>query len=705
MAQTITKTNGEADKEALALLRESATPELYQRNGFRVLELPVDSSTKDINRRKQMMEMAATNGVPIPPGHGRFFPLDPAPDEFSVRDAVQRLGDPEHRLVDEFFWFWPHDQGHSKSDQSLQFLVQGNHERASEIWSQQESNRSVSHVSTHNLAVMHHLLALQWENHARSNDISGDEQKNIEQLWTRAFRRWQRLLDEDGFWSRLTARVREFEDPRLTAGTVRRLRTALPATLLSINARLVLQAVEQGKKESAMRLVQVIRTSGFAEEGIKSGLRQAVEPVRARIKALCKVAQESAEADPVHADKACRQLLDNVIPLLDGLDCLLPAGDPARDIAHDDVADQALKCQVAFAKKTHGWKISVELLEMAAVIAASKSLSKTLQENLDTVKKHADTNDDFCGAGYYDLPEPILTELEAARKLAEGQDHDGAISRLETLLSGKSGAVLQTEQVLLVNKALAYCLGTRSARRRNAAIDAWNSHRSSVIDDIVKRVDSIDDVTWMCANMETIPPGMNCRCMADGNLIYGQYTIMKWTFKDKPVSLVVCGSCGSRHRSQINSARSSLKDAISKSAQDYVDAGDLDPTNNFIRNALERIRKECADLEISMPSPSRRKTKQSKGKPAQASPVPSAAAAGTMCKAASQSLGWGLAGILLGVFGAIPAIVLGHKAMREIKASSGRLSGQGRAKAGLILGYTMLVIQVITLIAIISSNQ
>ena len=214
MAQTIATTNGEADKEALALLRESATPELYQRNGFRVLELPVDSSTKDINRRKQMMEMAATNGVPIPPGHGRFFPLAPAPDEFSVRDAVQRLGLPEHRLVDEFFWFWPHEQGHKQ-----------NLTRACNSWSREITSgprksgaskspiAAFSHVSTHNLAVMHHLLALQWENHARSNNISGDEQKNIEQLWTRAFRRWQRLLDEDGFWSRLTARVREFEDP------------------------------------------------------------------------------------------------------------------------------------------------------------------------------------------------------------------------------------------------------------------------------------------------------------------------------------------------------------------------------------------------------------------------------------------------------------------------------------------------------------
>jgi FKBP-type peptidyl-prolyl cis-trans isomerase len=613
MSKTPLTTNGEADKEALALLRESATPDLYHRNGFRVLELHVDATSKDINRRKQMMEMAAANGVSMPAGPGRCFPLEPAPDEFTVREAVQRLGDPERRLVDEFFWFWPHEQGQSKSDQSLQHLVQGNHERASELWSQQEANQSVSHVSTHNLAVLQHLLALQTE--SRDGELSSQEKWSLEQLWNRAFRRWQKLSDEEGFWSRLTARVREFQDPRLTAGNVRRLRAALPSALLSINGRLALEAVERGKRDSAARLVDVVRKSGFSEAAIKDGLRLAAEPVRARIKALCKAAQHSAEADPAHADKACRQLLADATSLLDGIDVLLPNGDPTRDVAHDDVAEQALRCQVLFAKKTNNWKVSVELIELSAVVAASGSVSKKIKENLDTVKKNAENNDDFCGEGYFDLPSPVLEEMENARKLAETQDLDGAISKLETLLQGNHpDGVLLLAHVPLVKKALAYCLGSRAAQRRSRAIDVWNAHRPSVIDDIAKRVDSIDNQTWMCAELETIPPYTNCRCMADGSLITGRYTIIKWTFKDKPVPLVVCGSCGDRYRSQMDSARSALKEAVRQSAQDYVDAAELDSTNNFVRGALERIRKECGDLEIPVPDVRKRKVKTAKGK-------------------------------------------------------------------------------------------
>jgi len=702
MPKTSPATNGEADQEALALLRDSATPELYHRNGFRVLELPVDASTKDVNRRKQMVEMAATNGVALPPGPGRSFPLDPAPDEFTVRDAVQRLGDPERRLVDEFFWFWPHEQGQSKSDQGLQHLAQGNHERASEIWSQQEANQSVSHVSTHNLAVLHHLLALQCENHARSNGTSVEEQKNIEQLWSRAFRRWQKLLGEEGFWSRLTARVREFADPRLTAGTVRRLRSALPAALLSINARLALEAVEQGKKDSAARLVEVIRQSGFPEDAIKDGFRQAVEPVRARIKALCKAAENSAESDPVHADKACRQLLDNAIPLLDGLDCLLPAGDPTRDVAHDDVAEQALRCQVAFAKKTHNWRVSVELLESAAVVASSDSVSKKLKENLETVRKNGEDGDDYCGDGYFDLPAPVLDEMEAARKQADAHDFDGAVSRLEKLLAGTGGVSLEADHVPLVNKALAYCLGFRGVRRLNETAQANNEVPPTILR-IVERAKAglVDNLSFGFAKMGNIMPGMSCNCMACGSRIYSQY--MTFSFRDVP--MLVCGSCADKIRGEQDSGKSKLRDAVKKSTEDFLRAGRLDPANKFVQKQIEQARELCSTVGVSFPSaPKEKKPKVSKSSAASASSATAVEATG-VCSAAKWSLGLGIAALWpCGLFAAIPAVICGHKALKQIEESGGSLRGQGRAKTGLVLGYLSIALFIILIIVAATSK-
>lgn len=60
-----------------------------------------------------------------------------------------------------------------------------------------------------------------------------------------------------------------------------------------------------------------------------------------------------------------------------------------------------------------------------------------------------------------------------------------------------------------------------------------------------------------------------------------------------------------------------------------------------------------------------------------------------------------ISGILawLGIFGlgAIVAIVAGHVAKSQIKTSYGRMSGDGLATAGLVLGYLNLALTVVAL--------
>jgi hypothetical protein len=49
---------------------------------------------------------------------------------------------------------------------------------------------------------------------------------------------------------------------------------------------------------------------------------------------------------------------------------------------------------------------------------------------------------------------------------------------------------------------------------------------------------------------------------------------------------------------------------------------------------------------------------------------------------------------LLPILGAIIAVITGHMAKREIRDSQGRLTGDGMATAGLVLGYLQLVLSV-----------
>jgi len=173
---------------------------------------------------------------------------------------------------------------------------------------------------------------------------------------------------------------------RLTTGLARRIRESLGKALLLINARMAVQAAEGGKPKVAAHHVAVLRRSGFPGELITESLRDSVGHVRQRVTLLCGPAKEQALANPKRAHRVVRLLLKQVKPPLALLDRLLPAADPMRQCAHDDVADCALQCQVIYGNATEDWRTSLELLEKVLPVAGSESTRLRLQQNIDIVK-------------------------------------------------------------------------------------------------------------------------------------------------------------------------------------------------------------------------------------------------------------------------------------------------------------------------------
>ena len=390
------------------ILLEAATPELYRVNAFRVLELPVDATAREIARRAEMLKVMEKLGASAPKQNGPLA-LDPAPDANAIRDAVQRLHDPERRLVDEFFWFWPWQLGQGKNDPVLKTLAAGDVKAAHRVWRSGEQQSSDGNVSMHNIAVLNHVIALHLEHASRSRQLTESQVKARDSGWQHAFKRWQVLLEYEGFWSRLTARIRDHNDPRLTTGVARRFRMTLPLALLSINAQLAVQATERGDSREAKRHRRIILKSGFDPSAMDGALRRALKPIRERVKTFCRTADSEADADPENADKVTRRLLDQTGPLLGILDCLLAADDPARsasgssvvaapdsslasgnalrDGAHDEVAQATLQCQVTFGAKTDNWKVSLDLLDCILPVAAGEAARVRIEENRQIVKR------------------------------------------------------------------------------------------------------------------------------------------------------------------------------------------------------------------------------------------------------------------------------------------------------------------------------
>ncbi|MBE0409159.1 MAG: DUF4190 domain-containing protein [Anaerolineales bacterium] len=60
-----------------------------------------------------------------------------------------------------------------------------------------------------------------------------------------------------------------------------------------------------------------------------------------------------------------------------------------------------------------------------------------------------------------------------------------------------------------------------------------------------------------------------------------------------------------------------------------------------------------------------------------------------------------LSWVLLPFVGSIVAVITGHMAKREIRESLGKLSGDGMATAGLILGYVQLALTVLGICGVI----
>ncbi len=74
--------------------------------------------------------------------------------------------------------------------------------------------------------------------------------------------------------------------------------------------------------------------------------------------------------------------------------------------------------------------------------------------------------------------------------------------------------------------------------------------------------------------------------------------------------------------------------------------------------------------------------------PAPASGTPAPTSTLSLASLMMGIIGW----ILLPVVGGIIAVVTGHMAKKEIRQSDGLLGGDGLATAGLVLGYSNLVL-------------
>lgn len=562
-------------------LLDAATIQVYRHNAFRVMQLPVDATTKQFSRQVEKIKLMEKYGSQRD-ASGGILPLAPPPMVEEMGEAIRRINDPVLRLVDEFFWFWPDQSGQTNSDEAIKLLAQGKIDEGAGIWLQKEREGSESLVSSHNLAVLWHAQALDQEWDLLNGHVK-DASPNNSEFWEKAFNRWRLLLDNSAFWSRLTSRIKELEDPRLTTGTSRRFRASLPTALLRINAGLIVEHCEKKNWDHARRLKRQMTRSGFSDEAFSTALGKASAPVRERIKTLCGSATTEASADPAHSNKVLARLMERCGDIFETLDTLLPENNSTRQSARDEVALCVLSNLVHFANKTEDWETALDLSNKALEAAATESAKTRIKENIETLSKNISSGSGWCGKGYYDQPKIVVDALEKARGLMGANQFDPALRILAELIQGIGSVVVDESGVPLVRQAVAACLNQKGVHVHHEAVNVSNK--------------AVPTLQKLLENVTKSLAGGSLKCMACLTPIYDQY--IKFDFKNIP--LIACPRCGNRIEQEQADRKKKINTLLEEAGMYFQAAVFYSPGNNQYITNRDKIAKEARESGTYIP--------------------------------------------------------------------------------------------------------
>jgi HEAT repeat protein len=582
--------------------------DLYTSNVFRLTGLPVTATARDIARHLEKLKLQEKLGTKGTQPSGPL-PVEPAPDLEAIRAAVHGLTkDPELRMLYEFFWFWPL-QGASPDrpspvDQALQYLTQGEIEKAGLHWERTGAQSAEGPIARHNLAILFHAAALDLERKGVQQPLSIEQQTQRDGFWSRALELWATVCEEEAVWSWLATRIRALEDVRLTTGYARRLRMYLPVILNSINGYLAAQAAEQGQAKEVDRHIHLLVSHSLDPRVLNHTLLRIAGTYRDRLRDCCKQAEDLRTADPLQSLRAAETLLTQAAPLLGAIDALTYSGSSVREAAHDHVALCAFDGVTAYENKTQRYSVTVPLFERALACAQGESARKKIADDIEASKKLFESGDVWCGEGYFNLPQPTLAVLEQARTLGNIGQFDQAIPFLVELLCGQGEVSLSPEQEVLVRKPLAWCLSRRSVKRVNDAMDQQNTELG-IITNIRERAKN--PTKGFQFSMTAAAQGSNqglpfLECMACGATIQESYYHFSYKFNDSDVKVLVCFGCNTKSNEERAQRRTAFQKAVRESAQDIQLAEELDDTNKQIKKNVTDLKGVASSNEVQWPS-------------------------------------------------------------------------------------------------------
>jgi hypothetical protein len=372
--------------DANSMLMQMCTESVYNDNVFHLLGLRTTATPRQIRRRREDFESAQTLGGDAWKNEFRHLLGNrsvPTPEE--VNDAFSKLEDPECRIISEFFWMWPTGD----DDRALDALASGRKSEAFKIWEQDALGYGKKRsIAQHNLAVVYHFYALD----AELQIVDGDGHaptsfhESMCDYWEKSFAYWEDLADSDDFWAIYEARMREFDDPRLTGGFVRRFRSEFPIAFDNINARLAARYAKLGCYADAKRHVDYMTRTMSGLDDVQENMNIVFTPMEQRVKMLVEEHNAKVKADPKVGLEYANRLLDETEEIRRVVLAMLKDGQQLRTSIFTQIVTACNRYQVQYGNSTDEWEGCKKLLERLKVIACTPESKKIVEGNLETVE-------------------------------------------------------------------------------------------------------------------------------------------------------------------------------------------------------------------------------------------------------------------------------------------------------------------------------
>ncbi len=366
--------------ECLPLL-EAAHLNIYRENPFRITGLPVDATPKEIARHADKLKQMEELGYGEKANTGAFA-LDPPPTIDQIRGAMQRLKEPERRLIDEFFWFWPRTFGESAKDPAIQALCAGDIATAYQIWENEEDTPATGYIANHNIAVVLHMIALDWTLYHINAEVDPAKEDMIRSYWKDSFKRWEKIPSDDRLWDALRIRIETIKDPRLTTRFGHRFANTLPIALDKINAETALKFAEQGRLDWARIHVQFMHETHHGLDDVTSTAEMVLAPLRKRIDQHIKTARQTTKEDPKKGGEAAKLLVEECDRLRFLYELFHSKDAHQKTELFDEVAAASIDCVVDYQNSTDDNRLFVEVLRATIPLATNSELRERIQQNL-----------------------------------------------------------------------------------------------------------------------------------------------------------------------------------------------------------------------------------------------------------------------------------------------------------------------------------